>query len=124
MSLRFTRVIATKDAGDESSAQFLRVRFRTLEMPPIRDGVIIGTGAPVSPEAMMETLKLVSTERFFLVAVQDDTVGAIIVREGLIRRMQPTVIADFVVNRIKPFMSHTEVLRLEVDMDTMVEAAI
>lgn len=124
MSLRITRVIPPKDAADDSTAQFLRVRFRTLEMPPIRDGVIIGKGAPISLNAMMETLKLVSTERFFTVPVEDETVGAIIVREGLLKRMHSEMIADFVLSRVKPFMSHTEVLRLDIEVDTLVEASI
>jgi|GEM_PF-2555482 len=124
MSLRITRVVPPKDAADDATAQFLRVRFRTLEMPPIRDGVIIGKSAPVSSDTMMETLKLVSTEKFFPVPVLDDTVGAIIVREGIIKRMQPALIAEFVVTRVKPFMSSSEVLRLDVEVDTLVEAAI
>lgn len=124
MSLRITRIVPPRDGGDDATAQFLRIRFRTLEMPPIRDGVVIGKQAPISPDAMMETLKLVSTERFFKVPVIDDTVGAIIVREGLLKRMHGEQIADFVVARIKPFMSHTEVLRLDIEMDTLVEAAI
>lgn len=124
MSVRITRVIPPKDGADDATAQFLRVRFRTLEMPPIRDGVIIGKGAPVSSDAMMETLRLVSTERFYPVPVIDDTVGAIIVREGLLKRMQPSLIAEFVLSRVKPYMSYTEVLRLDVDVDTLVESAL
>lgn len=124
MSVRITRVIPPKDGADDTTAQFLRLRFRTLEMPPIRDGLIIGKGAPVSAEAMLETLKLVSTERFYPVPVSDDTVGAIIVREGLLKRMQPAMIADLVLSRVKPYMSHTEVLRLDVEVDTLVESAL
>ena len=93
-------------------------------MPAIRDGVVIGKGAPISPDAMMEALRLVSTERFSFVPISDDTVGAIIVREGLLKRMHSMLLADFIVARVKPFMSHTEVLRLDVEVDTLVEASI
>ncbi len=124
MSLRNTRAMPAKAGPDASTAQFLRIRFRTLEMPMVRDGIVMGKRAPISPDAMMETLKLVSTDRFSLVPVFDDVVGGIIVREGLLRRMHFESIAEFVVTRVKPYMSLTEVLRLDIEVDTLVETLL
>lgn len=123
MSLRHTRVLPSKEGGLESSAQFFRVRFRTLEMPPIRDGVIIGKNAPITSDAMQQTLKLVSTDRFVEMPVSDEVIGTIIVRDGLLRKLSTQAIEQFVLERVKPYMSNTEVLRLDIDLETLVEGA-
>lgn len=113
-----------RDYAAESAAQFFRVRFRTLDLPTIRDGVVIGRTAPISADAMMQTLRLVSTDRFVDLPMTDDMIASVIVREGLLRKLDPAAVTHFVVQRVKPFMSDTEVLRLDIDMEILLEGGL
>lgn len=42
----------------------IRVRLRALEIPPIKDGLVIGRDAAIGGEAMTRTLRLMTHEKF------------------------------------------------------------
>lgn len=122
--MRNMRIVPGNDYAAESSAQFFRVRFRSLELPAVRDGVVIGKAAPITADAMMQTLRLVSTERFVELALIDETVASIILREGILRKVDLDTLRDFILQRVKPYMSDTEVLRLDVDLEILIEGGV
>lgn len=125
MSMRPIRLIAPSlPALSDGQAQFFRVRCSTLELPPVRDGVVLGRAAPVSAETLVETMKLATTETFRVLPVNDDVVAALVIRESLLKKLDPVVVVDFVLSRIKQYMSDSEVLRLDFELETLIEGAV
>ena len=121
MPLRNTPNIGSKNSPSIGNAQSIRVRFKALEIPPIKDGVVIGRRAPISVGSMLETLKLVSNERFTSIDVMDDVIGEIVVREALLRKVETDTLKRFVVDRIKPSMAETELLSLYMEIEIVME---
>ena len=115
----------TKEASSESNEQYVRVRVKALEIPPVKDGIVIGQSAPMGAEAMMRTLKLMSTERFIHFTITgDDIVSDIIVREAVLRKLKEDRLRLFILKRIKPLMAENELLMLDMDIEVVVEDSL
>jgi hypothetical protein len=114
-----------KNEASEINEQYVRVRIKALEIPPVKDGIVIGREAPMGAEAMMRTLKLMSTERFIhLVIENDDVVSDVIVREAVLRKLKEDRLRKFVLKRIKSLMAKNELLMLDMEIEVVVEDSL
>lgn len=114
-----------KDQSPITTEQYVRVRLKALEMPPIKDGIVIGRNAPIGAEAMMRTLKLMSNERFVHIVIkQDEIVSDAIVRESVIRKLKEDKLRAFILSRIRPLMADNELLMLDMEIEVVVEDTI
>jgi len=114
----------TKDPSSTPTEQYVRVRLKALEIPPIKDGIVIGKAAPMGAEAMMRTLKLMSNERFIHITIKDDIVSDAIVRESVIRKLKEEKLRSFILTRIRPLMAENELLMLDMEIEVVVEDTI
>ncbi len=117
-------LFSSKPDQVESSAQFFRARCRTFELPPIRDAVVVGRQAPVALDSLEQTLRLTGRDDLVSWAIQDDIVGAIIARRSLLQKITQPVFTQFVLHRVKPIMVSREVLRVDFDVEVIVEGTI
>jgi hypothetical protein len=116
MSLSKEYLFGTEYANHEAAA-FARIRVRTFQVPPIRDGAVLGRLAPIGREIMLETLHLLSPEPFLAIDVHDDTVASIIVRKAILLRISPQSLEKIVLHSIKPVMAKTEILALHLEIE-------
>lgn len=110
--------------AQDTEAQFFRARFRSFDLPPVRDALVVGTASPVSVDVLLQTLRLTSAESFVAVPVSDDVVAALIVRESLLKRLAAETISRFALVKVKPSMAATDVLRLDLDVEILIEGSI
>lgn len=122
-SNRFNDGAATS-FGHEGMAHFFRARFKTFDIPIVRDAVVIGRAAPAKLESLLQTLSLISPETLVGESVVDDVVGAIIIREALLKKFPQGLVERFILQRVKPYMSASEILRLDVEWETVIEANV
>lgn len=114
-----------KDLPPVPTEQYVRVRLKALEIPPVKDGIVIGRNAPMGAEAMMRTLKLMSNERFVHIVIKnDDIVSDAIVRESVIRKLKEDKLRTFILARIRPLMADNELLMLDMEIEVVVEDTI
>jgi hypothetical protein len=106
---------------DSTTEQYVRVRLKALEIPPIKDGILIGKTAPIGPEAMLRMLKLVGNDRFIHFPMKDDIIADIIIRESVLKKLKEHKLKEFILTRIKPLMSDAELLLLNMDIEVVVE---
>ncbi len=99
----------------------IRVRMRALEIPPIKDGLIIGRDAAIGAEAMLRTLRLMTNEKFERVPIKDDIVSDIIVRTSVLRKLGSERLVQFVRQRVKPLMAETELLMLDIEVELVID---
>ena len=114
----------TEISGD-SNEQYLRVRVKALEIPPVKDGIVIGRTAPIGVEAMLRTMKLMSTERFVHIAfANDEIVSDAIVREAVLRKLKEDRLRTLILRRIKPLMAENELLLLDMEIEVVIEESL
>ena len=119
---RSKKQVQTKEGSPSpSNEQYIRVRLKALEMPPVKDGIVIGRSAPMGSEAMMRTLKLMSNERFVHLAIDDDVISDAIVRESVLKKLKQDKLTSFILSRIRPMMTDNELLLLDMDIEVVVE---
>ena len=104
-----------------SNEKFIRVRVRALEIPPIKDGLVIGKDAAIGGEAMTRTLRLMTNEKFDRISLKDDTVQELIVRSAVLRKIGRDRLVSFVLKRVKPIMAETELLMLDIEIELVIE---
>jgi len=112
----------TKDSAP--SEKLLRVRLRALEMPPIKDGLVIGIDAAIGGEAMARTLRLMTNEKFERLVFKDDVIEEVVVRTAILRKIGKDRLLAFVMRRVKPIMAESELLLLDIEVELVIEDSI
>jgi hypothetical protein len=125
ISKRPTTSKQIKGDSSETNEQYVRVRIKALEIPPVKDGIVIGRSAPIGADAMMRTLKLMSTELFVHLSVShDNVVSDVIVREAVLRKLKEDRLRAFILKRIKPLMAENELLMLDMEIEVVIEDSL
>ena len=114
------RPVADATAGEK----LLRVRMRALEMPPIKDGLVIGVDAAIGGEAMARTLRLMTNEKFERILLRDEIIAEVVVRSAVLRKVGKEKMLSFVIKRVKPVMTETELLLLDIDVELVIEDSV
>jgi hypothetical protein len=104
--------------------KIIRVRLRALDIPPIKDGLLIGVDAAIGGEAMTRTLRLMTNEKFDRILLKDDIIQEVIVRSAVLRKLGRERLLSFVLKRVKPVMTETELLLLDIDIELAIESVI
>jgi hypothetical protein len=66
---------------------------------------------------MKKMLRLASPQPFAGIALRDDTVGSIFVRQAILRRMSWEMVKKIVMQTIKPSMAKSEILALYLEVE-------
>jgi hypothetical protein len=105
--------------------QLLRLRVKEFEMPPIKDGMIIGKRAPIGAEAMERCLTLLCTDDFTRLKLEnDEIVDAIFIRSALLKRVSSERILELVRTSLKPMMTATEILMMDLQLEITLESKL
>jgi len=107
-----------------STEKIIRVRLRALEIPPIKDGLVVGRDAAIGGEAMSRTLRLMTNEKFERITLDDEVVQDVIVRTAVLRKLGRNRLIEFVLSRVKPLMTETELLMLDIGVELVIEDTI
>lgn len=103
----------------------LRVRIHGFKIPPVQDGLVIGTTSPIGAEAMFRALSLLNGRPFERIDVAgDDVVGSILVGADILKRVPPERLTQFIRERVKPHMSSHEVIHLAVEAELLLEGQV
>ena len=113
-----------RSAAPASFEKSIRVRLKALEIPPIKDGIVIGCDAAMGGDAMLRTLKLMTNERFERIPVKDSVIQDVIVRTAVLRKLGPERLIEFVIERVKPLMTENELLMLDIEVELMLEDSL
>src|SRR3954451_18733030 len=97
-----TKTVSRSRTKATHAEKTMRVRLKALEIPPIKDGLVIGRDAAIGGEAMVRTLRLMTNEKFDRVVLKDEVVQEVIVRSAVMRKVGHDRLIKFVLNRVKP----------------------
>lgn len=100
------------------------MRVKALEIPPVKDGVVIGRDAAMGGEAMARTLRLMTHEKFERIAMKDPVIAEIVVRTAIERKIGRPRLINFVMTRIKPIMTETELLLLDIEVELVIDDVV
>ncbi|MDB6126965.1 MAG: uncharacterized protein JWM35_861 [Verrucomicrobia bacterium] len=104
-----------------ANEKLIRVRLRALEIPPIKDGLVIGRDAAIGGEAMTRTLRLMTREKFERILLKDDVVQEVVVRTAVLRKIGEERLVAFIMKRVKPVMAETELLLLDIEIELIID---
>src|SRR5688500_18886592 len=119
-----TRLRSSHNGNTAASEKTIRVRLRALEIPPIKDGLVIGRDAAIGGEAMLRTLRLMTNEKFERLPLKDPMIEDIIVRAAVLRKLGRDRLLEFILKRVKPVMTETELLMLDIEVEVTIEHSL
>ncbi|MGD0674058.1 MAG: hypothetical protein ABSC94_01485 [Polyangiaceae bacterium] len=99
----------------------LRARVTEFAYPPVNDALVLGKSAPLGTEAFRRALGLLMSSPFVTISLDDDTIGSILVRSAILRRVSEAAFLDFVTRNVKPLMTAEEILHLDLHIEVEVE---
>ena len=111
-------------SGADANEKLIRVRVRSLEIPPIKDGLVIGQDAAIGGEAMSRTLRLMTNEKFDRILLKDDVIQEVVVRSAVLKKVGRERLLTFVMKHIKPVMVETELLMLDIEIELVIEDTV
>jgi hypothetical protein len=124
MSLKSAKLIQAPPTRKTTTEETIRMRVRALEIPPIKDGVVIGRDAAMGGEAIARTLRLMTHEKFERIVVRDSIIAELVVRSAIERKVGRDRLVKFVMSRIKPIMADTELLLLDIEIELVIEDTV
>ncbi|MGZ8218363.1 hypothetical protein [Methylomagnum sp.] len=92
----------------------LKAIVHEIALPHPRDAVVLGRQAPVGYVAFHRALELLVATPYDPIEIEDETIGNILVRQALLRRIPRDCLIDFTLRRIKPLMGVDDMLSLEL----------
>lgn len=98
------------------------MRVRALEIPPVRDGFVIGRAAAAGWPLFAAALEPGRADSFVSIPLKDPVVKTILVRRSALRRIDPVRLRQFILKRIKPLMNKSDVLALRLDVTVTLAA--
>ncbi|MFQ5515688.1 MAG: hypothetical protein ACE5FG_14840 [Myxococcota bacterium] len=110
----------TREATGQTK-QSLRVRAQEFGVPPIHDALVLALEAPIGCVAIRKAIKLLAAGDFDHIEVEDDVIADVIIRSPLLRRMPREKFLAFIMRRIKPLMTRTEILHLDIELEITIE---
>lgn len=99
----------------------MRVRVKSMELPPIKDGLVVGKKAAIGIEAMLRTLSMLTPEEFERLQLTDDIIEDVIVRTAVLKKTGRDRLVKFVITNLKPLMIPTELLMLDIHLEVLIE---
>jgi hypothetical protein len=126
-SLRFVEAFRKNDwrktmEPSKGATYSISVRVSEFAIPPVTDGLVIGKDSPIGFSAIDKALNLlIANHHLESIVVGDDVISHIIVRKAILRRVPQEKLVAFALERLKPLMSATEVLHLDIKAEVTVE---
>ena len=99
----------------------LSARVSEFDIPPVTDGVVIGTHSPIGFSAISKAMDLLGGNHFQTIELEDDTISHVIVRRTIMRRLPEDRLVAFILERVKPLMCQQEIVHLELDVKVAIE---
>lgn len=105
-----------------SKETMLRMSVKEFNIPPVKDGLILGKNSPIGCVAIRKALALLSANHFEHIEFEDDEIlSDIIVRKSVLNRISKEDLIKFVKRNIKPLMTDVEILHMELDVTINLE---
>ncbi|MBF0295224.1 MAG: hypothetical protein HQL96_08535 [Magnetococcales bacterium] len=89
------------------------MEFETISLPPFRDILVLARKCPVGMIGLSKCMGLMAPDGFDLVEVEHEVVEAILVSKQLIKRFPLQKILDILKEKVFPFVSHGETIRIQ-----------
>jgi len=109
----------------ESEPKFLiNARVNEFTIPPITDGLIVGTHAPIGVNALKKALNILIPENFELLNINDEVIGDILMKSTIVRRMGQDRIVYFLMNQVKGFMTKEDIFHIKMEVEISITQEI
>lgn len=112
---------ANIDHPSRSKEVLMRMRVRGLEIPPVKDGLVIGQKAAIGADAMLRTLSIMTHEEFERLHLKDEVIEDVIVKTSILRKAGRDRVIRFIMTNLKPVMTTTELLMLDIYIELLIE---
>jgi hypothetical protein len=100
----------------------INLKFDSIEIPPFRDVLILGTKCPYGKSGLEKGFQLLSIDLFTVIEVKDDDVVAFVfINNYLLNKIPQEEILDILKENVFPFMSDTETIRVDLDLSISIK---
>ena len=102
----------------------VRMHVREFTMPPIQDALVLGKKTPIGCEAMRKALALLHVSPFEHIEINDDIISNILVRASVLKKIPRDKLIRLIVQHVKPLMTDTECIHLELQPELILEEQV
>jgi hypothetical protein len=108
-------------SAEDGVARTVRARLREFVIPLVQDGLVVGHDAAIGCEALRRAVQLLVAVPFEQIDLEDDVIGAVLVRSAILRRIPKAALVSFLQRKVKPFMGSDEILHFSIETELALE---
>ena len=108
----------------EKTTTIIRARGRQFNLPPFKDGLVVGRDAPIGKRALERAIQLLTPEQFLGIETEDEVIGCVFIRKSDLRKIERKKIINFILRYIKPIMNKRDTISLDLEITIEVEDEI
>ena len=105
-----------KEVQPISKQIIIRASIEEFLIPPVKDGLVLGKRSPIGCRAIQKALELLTPDQFEHIEFEDEVLSNIIIRKAILNRITKKKLLNFVVKNIKPLMTESEILHLDLQV--------
>ena len=102
----------------------VQLQIREVSIPLLEDALVLGKNSPIGCEAARRALPLLHVSKFEHLELDDDVVGDILVRSGILKKVPQDKLVQLVLRRVKPLMEPDECVHLKIASQILTEDRI
>ena len=102
----------------------VELTFRKMDLPPVRDALVLGKRAPVGSTGVVRALQAMSPGVFRLIKVDHPLIESVLVREVDLRKVPEDEFLAVVLEEAAAIMDETDALNVEVEVAVKVRRTI
>ncbi|HPA72668.1 MAG TPA: hypothetical protein PKY31_10390 [Spirochaetota bacterium] len=95
--------------------------FEKAKLPPFSDILILGRKSPIGMSGISKSMEFLLPNNFDIFEINDEIVEAIVVNKVILKRMPFEKIHRILMEKVIPFMSDTEMIRVDFSVEIIFE---
>lgn len=112
------------DHFENSKKAQINIRLSEFEMPPMQDVLIVGTRAPIGPEAARRMVDILSPDQYEIIKVQHNTIEALVIRKTMLNMLPKDKLIELILEEGGKVANENTIIKAQVNITLQVSKSI
>ncbi|GAB6171765.1 hypothetical protein JCM15765_12430 [Paradesulfitobacterium aromaticivorans] len=94
----------------------INMRLSEFEMPPMQDVLIVGTKAPIGPEAAKRMVDVLVPDQYEIIKLQHPFIEAIVLRKGLLSMLPQEKLVSLILEEGEKIANEQMIIKAQINI--------
>ncbi len=109
---------------ESSKKAEINMRLSEFEMPPMQDILIVGTKAPIGPEAAKRMVDVLSPDQYEIIKLEHPFIEAIVLRKGLLSMLPQEKLVKLILEEGEKISNEQMIIKAQINITLHVSKSV